>query len=291
MPSYSHKFLTIFSILTITPFLVENAYSDITLNAGDGNGVDVAVESGSIITLEILYHPPTDGPICFSGVGLDVSWSTSGNMDVDFGPANPGGFFRAGQATNVPGAIDVFSGAGISDGAALTNLGVPPASGKFNVGGGGHFDVAGGAAGISYGVPTGTQPLELMSVELVVSGNPGSTATFFPSGTVIKDEFYPTMGAGGMFEPNGGTYTVPFLSGVAINVGSSVDPVLESLTVTIAGKTLIGDINCDGMVNLLDVQPFVQLLSTGEFSEKADINQDGVVDLLDVAPFIEILEP
>ena len=57
----------------------------------------------------------------------------------------------------------------------------------------------------------------------------------------------------------------------------------------ISNEVLLGDINCDGAVNLLDVAPFVDLLSTGGFSEKADINQDGAVDLLDVQPFVNLL--
>ena len=52
---------------------------------------------------------------------------------------------------------------------------------------------------------------------------------------------------------------------------------------------LLGDINNDGGVNLLDVQPFVELITSGQFDEKADINLDGVVDLLDIGPFIDIL--
>ena len=50
-----------------------------------------------------------------------------------------------------------------------------------------------------------------------------------------------------------------------------------------------GDVNRDGMIDLLDVQPFVDLLTSGEFQLEADINLDGVVDLLDVGPFIELL--
>lgn len=52
---------------------------------------------------------------------------------------------------------------------------------------------------------------------------------------------------------------------------------------------LLGDVNCDGMVDLLDVSPFVDLVINGGFSAKADINQDGIVDLLDVAPFVDLL--
>ena len=51
----------------------------------------------------------------------------------------------------------------------------------------------------------------------------------------------------------------------------------------------IGDVNQDGVVNLLDVGPFVDVLTNGGFQTEADINQDGVVDLLDVAPFVELL--
>ena len=53
-----------------------------------------------------------------------------------------------------------------------------------------------------------------------------------------------------------------------------------------ASDILLGDVNCDGQVDLLDVQPFVDLLVDGEYSVKADMNQDGLLDLLDVDEFI-----
>ena len=51
----------------------------------------------------------------------------------------------------------------------------------------------------------------------------------------------------------------------------------------------LGDVNRDGEVNLLDVAPFVNLISNSQFQVEADINQDGVVDLLDVTPFVDLL--
>ncbi len=51
----------------------------------------------------------------------------------------------------------------------------------------------------------------------------------------------------------------------------------------------LGDINGDGVVSLLDVSPFVNLIIIGEFLFDADINVDGSVDLLDVGPFVELL--
>ena len=52
---------------------------------------------------------------------------------------------------------------------------------------------------------------------------------------------------------------------------------------------LLGDVNQDGSVDALDVQPFVDLLIAGEFQAEANINQDGAVALLDVDPFVELL--
>ena len=47
-----------------------------------------------------------------------------------------------------------------------------------------------------------------------------------------------------------------------------------------------GDVNGDGVVNLLDVEPFIAILKSGEFLAEADLNQDGTVNLLDVALFV-----
>lgn len=55
------------------------------------------------------------------------------------------------------------------------------------------------------------------------------------------------------------------------------------------GTVLVGDINCDGSIDLLDVGPFVELIANNEFSDKADIDVSGTVDLLDVGPFVALL--
>ena len=54
-------------------------------------------------------------------------------------------------------------------------------------------------------------------------------------------------------------------------------------------KILLGDVNLDGVVNLLDVQPFVVLISNGGFQVEADINQDGFLNLLDVEGFVDLI--
>jgi hypothetical protein len=64
----------------------------------------------------------------------------------------------------------------------------------------------------------------------------------------------------------------------------------NDVTLTAMDKgVLIGDVNLDGVVDLLDVDPFVALLANGGYLAEADIDQDGDVDLLDVDPFVALL--
>jgi len=45
----------------------------------------------------------------------------------------------------------------------------------------------------------------------------------------------------------------------------------------------------DGVVDFLDIAPFITLLSTGVFQAEADVDESGQVDFLDISPFIVIL--
>ena len=54
-------------------------------------------------------------------------------------------------------------------------------------------------------------------------------------------------------------------------------------------NSVLGDINRDGNIDLLDVAPFVSLLNSSSYQFEADLNSDCNVDLLDVLPFVEIL--
>ena len=73
---------------------------------------------------------------------------------------------------------------------------------------------------------------------------------------------------------------------VVANAGSSFVSVFMNCA---KFAPLLGDVNMDGFVNLLDVQPFIDLLANGEYQAEADTNQDGSLDLLDVQPFIDLL--
>ena len=52
---------------------------------------------------------------------------------------------------------------------------------------------------------------------------------------------------------------------------------------------LLGDCNLDGEVTFLDINPFIAVLTSGNFLVQADCNQDGEVNFFDIASFIEIL--
>ena len=54
-------------------------------------------------------------------------------------------------------------------------------------------------------------------------------------------------------------------------------------------EVILGDVNGDGVVDGLDIQPFVDLLTGGGYQAEADINTDEVVDGLDIQPFVDII--
>ena len=70
---------------------------------------------------------------------------------------------------------------------------------------------------------------------------------------------------------------------------SGLGTVIGFVISNVKGGVLKGDVNQDGSVDLLDVQPFVELVTGGEFQAEADANCDGAVNLLDVTPFVLIL--
>ena len=59
--------------------------------------------------------------------------------------------------------------------------------------------------------------------------------------------------------------------------------------VVVTTGLVLGDVNGDGVVDGLDIQPFVDLLTGGGYQAEADINDDDVVDGLDIQPFVDII--
>ena len=67
---------------------------------------------------------------------------------------------------------------------------------------------------------------------------------------------------------------------------------IESAILGFAEETnfiIIGDINSDGIINILDIVQIVNLVLTSEYNETADLNSDGVVDVLDIVQIVNII--
>ena len=105
---------------------------------------------------------------------------------------------------------------------------------------------------------------------------------------LIDDDDENPNGGGGLFysydlsQGTGGSFSF-------FEANLEASEVFSSAAFVTDGALILGDVNCDGVVNLLDVGPFVEALSTGTFNEKADLDQNGVLNLLDVGPFVELL--
>jgi hypothetical protein len=72
---------------------------------------------------------------------------------------------------------------------------------------------------------------------------------------------------------------------------------METLKAYVA--PVLGDLNCDGAVNQLDIGPYILALTDPvKYAQRypqchrslADVNGDGTVDSLDLVPFLRLLD-
>jgi len=87
------------------------------------------------------------------------------------------------------------------------------------------------------------------------------------------------------WDPAGGKSEQYFFNITAAGGSAGNIPLIGQIH-PLEGAPLLGDVNLDGEVNGLDVDPFVAVLLNGPFQVEADINKDGVVNGLDVDPFV-----
>lgn len=52
---------------------------------------------------------------------------------------------------------------------------------------------------------------------------------------------------------------------------------------------ILGDVDMNGVVEFLDINPFIGILTSNGFQCEADCDEDGMVTFLDIQPFIDIL--
>ena len=52
---------------------------------------------------------------------------------------------------------------------------------------------------------------------------------------------------------------------------------------------MVGDVNLDGSLDILDIVTTVNLVLFGEFNGLADMNSDGVVNILDIIQMVNLI--
>lgn len=103
--------------------------------------------------------------------------------------------------------------------------------------------------------------------EFVDFAAPTATVTFDNSG----DTDFDGLGDGGVGSVVARSYDLQF---------SLTDP---------GGTVVKGDLDLNGTVDFLDINPFIVVLAAGGTQPEGDCNCDGFVDFLDISPFIQIL--
>ena len=63
----------------------------------------------------------------------------------------------------------------------------------------------------------------------------------------------------------------------------------ELIFSVVIDNSLLGDVNADGEVNILDVVTTVDLVLNGGYNYAADANQDGEVNVLDVVMIVSFI--
>ena len=59
--------------------------------------------------------------------------------------------------------------------------------------------------------------------------------------------------------------------------------------VAVDDPILLGDVDQNGVINFLDIVPFIEFITGGGFLAEADVDQNGVINFLDIVPFIAII--
>ena len=131
-----------------------------------------------------------------------------------------------------------------------------------------HIAPAGSNGGVAFGL---------------ISPNHDTDGDFMDLGDTVVSEW--DVGDNGSALP--GQINNLMNSGLYFNVHTPANPGGEIRGQIIPVMT--GDVNLDEDVNLLDVQPFVERVSSGDYQIEADVNLDTEVNLLDVMPFVDLL--
>ena len=66
-------------------------------------------------------------------------------------------------------------------------------------------------------------------------------------------------------------------------------PTLIPIQLNIIEDNIQGDLNNDGIIDILDLIFLVNMILDSEYSTIADLNEDGVVNILDIIIYVNII--
>ena len=138
-------------------------------------------------------------------------------------------------------------------------------------------------------------------------GSPGMAGDFvigtFVAGDDATISFSLSATRGNSFGADPVSEADQFIIGESIDITANDPPgtpssgqtqinALQLRNISDVEDVLLGDANCDGEVDFLDIAPFIALLSSNgdDFKAEADLNRDGEITFADIAPFIAALQ-
>ena len=210
---------------------------------------------------------------------FDISVSGAGDVNGD-GVADL--IVGEPRDVNSRGSARVFSG---SDGSLLYTLVGNTNNEQFGTSVSDLGDVNGdGFADLIVGEPFDRDNGAIRGIVRVFSGADGSVLFTFV-GDSLFDQFGCSVSSAGDVNGDGAPDFIVGASSGGANDGGYAKVFVSQITVPF----VLGDVNQDGVVNFLDINPFIEFLGFNTFLLQADCNQDGAVNFLDIAFFIAIL--
>ena len=286
-------------------FVTVNISDNAVFNMTDFNlGTGVVNQTGGIVTASSWFAIGKDGGSGTYNISSGTVGQTADAGDwFSVGESLPGGLSVSGDATVNAVAMGMLVG---RDDGGVGTLEITGSSATINVSdlrvgidsdgldspATGTLSWIADAGGISPITSADNTEFGMMDATLVVDlTEDAGFADIGPGGSPVEilliDNAAPASGTfAGLAEGDSVSIGGGKSATISYAGGDGNDIVLDVLT---NDGGVLGDVNCDGVVNLLDVGPFVELLANGGFSPKADIDENGSVNLLDVGPFVDLL--
>jgi predicted Rdx family selenoprotein len=114
----------------------------------------------------------------------------------------------------------------------------------------------------------------------------------------FEEDFFSQKQSGAFRLPNGNTFVSVSQSGDMFEVTYGGEIVWEHQTQGVFARAqkysmdylnILGDVNSDGIINVLDVVMIVNIVLNNEYNALADLNSDGTIDVLDIVQLVNII--